>query len=179
MEHGYEGASLARIANSVGCTTGAIYANFTGKDALFVAVLDSRLSPSMERQADLFAADVGLQAALGAVGRFLVFEYDEEPRWAALAAEYWARAARYPEFRALAAHRHEAILREVGRLLTQLAQRHDFRWALPALEVARGAGALARGVRMERALGLEIGPEKMFEKMFVAFLESMIRAARR
>jgi AcrR family transcriptional regulator len=175
LEHGYEGASLAEIAEAAGCTTGAVYANFDGKDGLLLAVLDARLGPSLQEQADLFRGDAHLEDALRAVGRFLIDEYDEDPRWAALAAEYWARAARHEEFRRLVVGRHEAILERVSELIDDLARRHGRRLALPTLEVARGAAALARGVRMERALGLRMAYETAPEDLFVALLTGLMR----
>lgn len=42
-EDGYHAASLERIAREAGFTKGAIYSNFDGKPALFLAVMDQNL----------------------------------------------------------------------------------------------------------------------------------------
>src|SRR5919199_4011024 len=99
LAHGYEGASLAQIADAAGCTTGAVYANFADKDDLFIAVLDARSARGIEVQADILGADLPLDDALRAVARFLIGDSDGDPRWAALVAEYWVRAARHERFR--------------------------------------------------------------------------------
>lgn len=43
-EEGYHGANLEQIAHRAGYSKGAVYSNFEGKAALFLAVLDANLS---------------------------------------------------------------------------------------------------------------------------------------
>ncbi len=40
LQHGFEGASLRRIAQGAGVTTGALYRHFADKDALFAALVE-------------------------------------------------------------------------------------------------------------------------------------------
>jgi AcrR family transcriptional regulator len=175
LEHGVDGASLAQIAAAAGCTTGAVYANFAGKDDLFLAVLDARRAGSVRGQAAIAAVDQPLDESLRAIGRFLLQEFEEDPRWAPLVAEYWARAARHPDFRAAAQARHDAMIDAISALIEDLAQRHAMRLAIPATEIARGAGALVRGVRLERAIGLDHGTgTTTFETMFLAFTRGLM-----
>src|SRR5947208_11040976 len=42
VEQGYEGARLQDIARTAGLTTGAVYANFRGKDELLFAAIGAR-----------------------------------------------------------------------------------------------------------------------------------------
>jgi AcrR family transcriptional regulator len=178
LAHGIDGASLAQIAEAAGCTTGAVYANFSGKDDLFLAVLDARRAGSVHGQAEIVAAGLPLDDALRAIARFLLSEFEEDPRWAPLVAEYWARAARHPDFRAAAARRHEAMIGAVSALIEQLVGSHGMRLTIPAREVTRGGGALSRGVRLERAIGLDDGAGiEVFEEMFVAFMRGLLRPA--
>lgn len=178
LAHGIDGVSLAQIAEAAGCTTGAVYANFSGKDDLFLAVLDARRARSVQRQARIVEAGQSFDDSLRAVARFLMSEFEAEPRWAPLVAEYWARAARNPDFRAAAARRHADVIDAVSAVIEQLAERHGMRLAIPAREVARGGGALSRGVRLERAIGLDDGAEiETFEEMFLAFMRGLLRPA--
>jgi hypothetical protein len=119
-----------------------------------------------------------LDDALRAIARFLLGEFEADPRWVRLVAEYWARAARHPDFRAAAAKRHEATIVAVSELIEALAARHGMRLTIPAREVARGGGALSRGVRLERAIGLDDGAGiEVFEEMFLAFMRGLLRPA--
>ena len=178
LAHGYDGASLAQIAEAAGVTTGAVYANFADKDDLLFAVFDGRAVDSIRGQSEIAAADLPLDDALRAIARFLLGDYVEDPRWAALTAEYWARAARHPRFRQVAAERHASILAEIGELIEQLAARRAMRLTIGAREIARGGGALARGIRLERALALDdaAGTES-FEEMFRAYVRGLMRPA--
>jgi AcrR family transcriptional regulator len=178
LDHGIDGASLAQIAEAAGCTTGAVYANFPGKDDLFLAVLDARRAGSVQGQARIVEGGLSLDDSLRAIARFLLSEFEEDPRWAPLVVEYWARAARNPDFRAAAVRRHADVIEAVSALIEQLAERHDMRLTIPAKEIARGGGALSRGVRLERAIGLDDGAGiETFEEMFLAFMRGLLRPA--
>lgn len=175
LEHGYDAASLAAIAAASGCTTGAVYANFTGKDDLFFAVLDARAQASRGEQVTATLAEASLEDAIRAAARVLLAD-DDDPRWARLVATYWARAAHDDVFRAAVARRSEAILGGLTALVEELARRHGMQLLVPAREIARGGGALTRGVRLERAIGLADDlTAEMFEEMFLAYVRGLMR----
>jgi AcrR family transcriptional regulator len=48
VEQGYEGARLHDIARAAGLTTGAVYANFRGKDELLFAAIGARVGVEMD-----------------------------------------------------------------------------------------------------------------------------------
>ena len=48
VEQGYEGARLQDIARAAGLTTGAVYANFRGKDELLFAAIGARVGIEMD-----------------------------------------------------------------------------------------------------------------------------------
>ncbi len=48
VEQGYEGARLQDIARAAGLTTGAVYANFRGKDELLFAAIGARAEVEMD-----------------------------------------------------------------------------------------------------------------------------------
>ena len=48
VEQGYEGARLHDIAHAAGLTTGAVYANFRGKDELLFAAIGARAEVEMD-----------------------------------------------------------------------------------------------------------------------------------
>jgi AcrR family transcriptional regulator len=49
-QYGYEGTSLAQIADAVGIKKQSIYSHFEGKDAIFLAVLEDTYSIELERE---------------------------------------------------------------------------------------------------------------------------------
>jgi AcrR family transcriptional regulator len=179
LEHGYDGASLAAIAADAGATTGAIYANFNGKDDLFFAVLDARAEDSRRRQEAASLTQEKLEDGIRAAARMLLNE-EEDARWARLVAAYWARASHDEAFRAAAAQRARVILDRITVLVEELARRHGMETVLPARELARGGGALVRGIRLERAMGLaDDCTAEIFEAMFLAYVRGLMRPADR
>jgi AcrR family transcriptional regulator len=66
-EHGYLGAKIDRIADRVDLTRGAVYSNFPGKRALYLAVLIDLVEPSAEPAEPDPPADPAV--ALGAFAR--------------------------------------------------------------------------------------------------------------
>ena len=54
---GYHGASVSRIAARAGYTTGALYANFGGKEQLFLELVDQQLARQRAELEQLLATD--------------------------------------------------------------------------------------------------------------------------
>jgi len=89
---GYEGASLDAIAASAGLSKGAVYAHFTTKLDLYLAVVKDVLDEArlqLERAAEALAAGASPPAAAEA---FLGTAFDAEH--AALLLDIWATAGR-------------------------------------------------------------------------------------
>lgn len=65
-ERGFHAATVDDIADAAGYTKGAVYANFAGKDALFLALLDRHLDDQVAQVDRIVAAasDAGLRARL-------------------------------------------------------------------------------------------------------------------
>jgi AcrR family transcriptional regulator len=178
LEHGYDGASIAAIAAAAGYTTGAVYANFGGKDDLFFAVLDARAEARRRGQLAASLEHATLDDALRATARVLLAP-DDDPRWPRLVAAYGARAAHDDGFRERAAQRSEEILDGVTELVEEVARRHDMETVIPAREIARGGGALTRGIRLERAIGIaDECTVEIYEAMFNAYVRGLMRPAR-
>ncbi len=78
VDQGYDGARLQDIARAAGLTTGAIYANFRGKDELLFAAIGARAGVEMD---GLIAAGLGLEprALLELLGDQLVRPRRELP----------------------------------------------------------------------------------------------------
>src|SRR6266508_2505573 len=46
--HGFDGASLAQVADEAGFTKGAVYSNFGNKDDLFASLLETRCREALD-----------------------------------------------------------------------------------------------------------------------------------
>ena len=61
--HGYQGASIDAIAAEAGYSHGAIYANFDGKEDLFLVLVEERIDALIEDKKRLSALVVGTDEA--------------------------------------------------------------------------------------------------------------------
>jgi AcrR family transcriptional regulator len=117
LRDGFHGASLDRVAAEAGFTKGAVYAHFTAKADLFLAILERRVDRRVLVQ-DTAGADADsyedliLQAAeqWGAVMR-------EDRAWSLLLLEFWIFAARDPELRERVAVQHRRTRDSIAALL--------------------------------------------------------------
>jgi TetR/AcrR family transcriptional repressor of mexJK operon len=96
LEHGYTAASMDEVAQRAGVSKTTLYARFQAKEALFTATITAEC----ERHGMAFAArdfdGLGLEAALGAIGRRFV-ELVWSPDALRIHRIVTGEAARFPE----------------------------------------------------------------------------------
>jgi AcrR family transcriptional regulator len=146
---GFHGASLDAIAGEAGFTKGAVYSNFPGKDALFLALLDRRRA---RIEAQLAAPDAGVVEVLadGAA------EPPREDAWNLLTLEFFLYAVREDLYattrRALAAGLERGA--SGSRPLD-----------LTATELATVALALSTGIGVQAALDPDAVPPDLYPRV--------------
>jgi AcrR family transcriptional regulator len=146
---GFQAASLRRIAAEAGMTTGAVYSNFDGKAELFLAVLEEKLDPRLERLYETVreapAGEVG-----GRLGEVFAAYLEQRRRWLILLTEFWAQAARDPRARRVFKERRAKLRAAIVEALAERAERLGVSLALPAEELATVLIALTNGFAVER-----------------------------
>jgi AcrR family transcriptional regulator len=173
LERGFHAASVGEIAERAGYTTGAIYSNFGGKDDLFLAMLDVELDERTSSQWKAIEAPT-FEEMIRAGARDLHRAGVRDPAMTPLLVEFWTYAADKPELRVRASALHERQIARIAELLRNGCERHGVRLRLSPEDVARGAGALSRGVRLERLLDPAGLAEETFEEMFAAYLTGLV-----
>jgi len=99
---GFHEATLEEVAAAAGFSKGAVYSNFTGKDDLFLSLLEHHVTATFARvRATLEASDVPAGDRLGDFVQLAVENFREEQAQgsAALYMEFWLYAARHPDAR--------------------------------------------------------------------------------
>lgn len=96
-ERGFHAASVDAIADRVGLTKGAAYANFASKEDLFLVVLEARMQAQVEMVEHLAVAATGLPAE-EVLGLTPSLDWLDE-RWCLLVFEFWLHALRHPPVR--------------------------------------------------------------------------------
>ena len=175
LARGFHGASLDEIAEAAGYSKGAVYSNFAGKAELFLAVLDAHLERRAASYAQIVLDDTDLEESYRAVARFRLEAEEDEPEWEPLMLEFWAYAARREDLMAVIAEQRERFLDVIMGLIDQLAAKHGVTYTIPLREVARGSGALMRGMVLERMLDPTATSLDVFAEMHVAYMKGLTK----
>ncbi len=135
--HGYEGASLGRIAADAGVTRTVLYDHFPSKRALFVALLEAKRRELLSHLREALSTDSSGEERICAVfDAFLAFAEREPQTWRLL----------YPEHAPVdpdAAADHRRLHRDASRLLASMLAPDARRAGLdPASPVAAAILAL-------------------------------------
>src|SRR5690625_751592 len=142
-EFGFHGASLEAIAGQAGYTKGAVYANFAGKEELFLAVIDRRIDRNLQAQADFAAAAARGDDVSADMASFFEQQFDRD--WAILAFEALLYAAREgPELMEAIAERY----RQIDALGLQFLQKNAPGPADRLKYLAIGQSALGEGLML-------------------------------
>jgi AcrR family transcriptional regulator len=176
LRRGFHSASLDEIAEEAGYTKGAVYSNFAGKDELFLAVLDAHFRERAARYADLILDQDDPEDSYRAVARFWREANEREPEWSRLVVEFLAHASRHEPLRSAALEVRERGLDAIAAIIETMARRHGVEFSLPTKDIARGSGALNRGMAVEQLLNPEL-PSEVFEEMHVAYMRGLMKQA--
>jgi AcrR family transcriptional regulator len=145
---GFHGTSVDAIADEAGYTKGAVYSNFTGKEDLFFAVYERRVTDRAKELHRLIdespSAAAAMRASIGSIrGR-------GEDGWMAVFFEFWAHVLRHPEHRRRFAALHRRALEPFVRGVEALARERGAEPPLPAPLLATAHLALGNGMQLER-----------------------------
>jgi AcrR family transcriptional regulator len=120
---GFGGASVDEIAESAGYTTGALYANFGGKDELFLELLAERTGFRQAEAATIISGPAeDLEQVRGGLNQLLVDVADKDADLALLQAELWLYAIRRPGLLERLAAQFRANRDSLSAVLTERAQ---------------------------------------------------------
>ena len=179
---GYGNASLEEIAEEAGFSRGALYHHFESKEALFLALLDERLTERVNEIERVFAEgettkeatiEQARQAANDAVD---VFGQNRE--WRALYLEFVAHADRSPDFRRQLALRSAACRDALTRVVRRRAEEVGIELPIPPEQLALAIEALAQGLAMEEMIEPDGVPHELFGTVLGYLLAGIAADAR-
>jgi AcrR family transcriptional regulator len=168
VDQGYEGARLQDIARTAGLTTGAVYANFRGKEELLFAAIGARVGVEMDA---LLAEAIGRnpRAMLEMLGDQLVQPRRQPP----LLIDAIAAARRDDEL--ATALRERLATRE--QALVDVVERGKSDGTIdPALDsgaFARFGLTLAMGALVMRTLQVDAPPEGAWHELISRLLDAV------
>jgi AcrR family transcriptional regulator len=173
LRDGFHGASLDRVAAEAGFTKGAVYAHFTAKADLFLAILERRVDRRVLVQ-DTAGADANsyedliVQAAdqWGAVMR-------EDRAWSLVLLEFWIFAARDPELRERVAVQHRRTHDSMATLLRAQHARSAVTLAANDDALATIVMAVGNGLNLDGLLFSDAPRVDLYELTLGALLEGL------
>jgi AcrR family transcriptional regulator len=159
---GYHVATLEEVATEAGFTKGAVYSNFAGKDALFLALVDREL----EKRVEEIGAVLDAAAASGDIEAEAERQFQrfvrEEPHWPFLFFEFFSYGARRADLRTEFVKRRRAVHGVIADGLRRQAEQYGFDLPLPAEQLAVAFEALMNGLAFNRVLDPRSVPDGLF-----------------
>ena len=161
-ERGFGNASIDEIAAAAGYTSGAIYANFAGKEDLFLSAFERQIARHIREVTEAVDAAGHDEAARTAAGAQQWIDFlDRSPELFLLFVEYWAYAVRDPKRRKAFSERFAAFRETTTRMLGR-----D-----PADPLAPAVNALVYGIAFQRLAE----PDGIDDDLLRKSLEALLR----
>ncbi|MGN6373710.1 MAG: TetR/AcrR family transcriptional regulator [Solirubrobacteraceae bacterium] len=171
------GASIDRIAADAGYTKGAFYANFTSKEALFLAMLDERFAAELQRlERSMTGRGEPTEEARQAAEDFLGY-VNSDPLWPRLYQEFAAYAAPNAAFREQFAARQRALRSRMAEVFARWAQAFGVEPPIPPSDVAAMTFFMADGFLLDRVLDPRLD-HHLYGTMVEVFLRGLLEMAR-
>lgn len=172
---GFQGASIHAIAAEAGYSHGAIYANFDGKEDLFLVLVEERIDARLARVYEAADAELsGGATPLEAARRFVAMLQQEQHAYLLLV-DFWNQAVREPKAAARFAERHARLRAIIGRIVEGIARDTGTELTLPHDQVATAMIALANGFTIERLADPQAAPDELFAHALAATLRGFSR----
>ena len=148
--HGFVGASIDRIANHAGYSKGAVYSNFSNKEALFLELLRSRMTEELGELKALLDRSGSAGEILGAL-KDKYRSLEKQSVWCLLSTEFQLQAGRHPEFAEPFAALYRSQRKAIAELVRLVAEKAGVTPPANALEVATSLMALTHGIALQHA----------------------------
>jgi AcrR family transcriptional regulator len=172
---GYHRATVDEIASEAGFTIGALYSNFSGKEALFLAIADHQVEKRVAEVEAIAEAAEGEEPGAEAAEKLRAF-LERDPDWPLLFYEFWSLSVRNPELQGELARRRDAIRDALAKTLERVAVKQGFKLRFPAPVLATAIAASLNGLAFERAADPEVLPDAVFAEFVAAVLGCAIAA---
>jgi AcrR family transcriptional regulator len=168
LRHGLGGSSVEKIAAEAGFTRGAFYANFSNKDELFVAVLQSTMDTELLNFRTILEIDHSAKDRFKmmreAVGNLVI-----NPTWVLLQAEARANALRNETIRSAVVAQQKSRQADGAELMRQFASQLGLILTASPEEVVEVLGSLAEGLAVRQAISGQQKPERAKQLAMLCF----------
>lgn len=175
---GFHGASVEEIAREAGATTGALYSNFAGKEALFLALFEETIAADVRDYSEAFGAEGPAEQGRAPADRWMQILH-ERPDYFPLFVEFWSHAIREPGLRDGLQQRLEALRTTNARLVSAGAAEQGFELDTALAErLGLVITALGNGLALEKLVDPGAVPDELYGDMVVLIFKGLAALAR-
>lgn len=164
LGEGYAATSLDKVAVAAGFSKGAVYSNFSGKEELCMAVLDTIHEEQVRGIVEAFTVDADLD---GRIDAFAAWAREKlgHPRWTALEVEFAAVARQSPWVATELVKRHRMLVAASADLIRRVVADEGIELGLDAQKAATALLSLGIGLGAMRSLDNQLDVDVFAETM--------------
>jgi AcrR family transcriptional regulator len=173
LHYGFHGTSLDRVAAEAGFTKGAVYAHFTTKADLFLAILERRVDRRLRAQEAAGAQAQSYEELIGQAAEQWGAVMQDERAWTLLLLEFWIHAARDPELREQVAAQHHRTHAAIAGLVAAVRERSGTTLAAGDEDVSTVIMALGNGLNLDGLLFSGTPRVDLYQQTLAALMEGL------
>jgi len=172
LADGYAATSLDKVAERAGFSKGAVYSNFSGKEELCVAVLDSIHAEQVVQVAEVFNGPGDLDTRIDRFSQW-AREGIGQPLWVALESEFGAVARQSPFVASALRKRQREVREAITALIEQVTREQGIVLRFPPEQAATMLLSVGIGLGALRSIDAEVDPG-----MFGDVMRALLRGTR-
>jgi AcrR family transcriptional regulator len=174
---GFHGASVEEVASEAGFSTGALYSNFTGKEDLFLALMEHEINEhSREIAQAVSERDSMAERATGGARQWMIM-IEREPEVLLLFMEFWAYGVRDAQVRPKVAARFAQVRELLTKLIADGVREFDLELDIPAEQLAVAIDALADGIARQKLADPDAVPDELMGRVLSLLFAGATRPA--
>jgi AcrR family transcriptional regulator len=175
--NGFHGASVEEIASEAGFSTGALYSNFTGKEDLFLVLMEREIDAYAREISDAVRARASMaERATGGARQWMTM-IEREPEVLLLFMEFWAYGVRDARVRPKVAARFTQVRELLTKLIADGMRDFDLELEIPAEQLAVAIDALADGIARQKLADPDAVPDELMGRVLSLLLDGATRPA--
>jgi AcrR family transcriptional regulator len=174
---GFHGASVEEVASEAGFSTGALYSNFTGKEDLFLALMEREINEHAREIAEAVSARESMaERATGGARQWMIM-IEREPEVLLLFMEFWAYGVRDAQVRPKVAARFAQVRELLTKLIADGVREFDLELDIPAEQLAVAIDALADGIARQKLADPDAVPDELMGRVLSLLFAGATRPA--
>jgi len=172
---GFHGASVEEVASEAGFSTGALYSNFSGKEDLFLVLMEREIDEHAREIAEAVHARASIaERATGGARQWMTM-IEREPEVLLLFMEFWAYGVRDPRVRPQVAARFAQVRELLTTLIADGVRDFELELDIPAEQLAVAIDALADGIARQKLADPDAVPDELMGRVLSLLLAGATR----